>query len=77
MSNCGYVVHTVTLEKIRFTENNRISQYPNPISLSGKKYGHTLILLNNVGIGLNKYQACLHYLVDQIEMIVRIDKCTF
>ena len=34
-------------------------------------------LLKDVSNGLRKYQARLHYLMDQIEMIVRIDAAHF
>ena len=34
LSNLDYVIHTIILEKTRFTENNKVGRYQNPISIS-------------------------------------------
>lgn len=71
LSNWGCVVHTVTPARYVLKKTIQLVNIQTLFLYHGKNMA--ILLLKDVSNGLSKYQARLHYLMDQTELIVRID----
>jgi len=70
LANVRYVCHTIIPELDKFTDNNRLSVYPSPISVAVAKFGWLLFLSWDGKLAsATLYWARLHSPIDKISAI--------